>query len=496
MRPLRRLRAASGRIPVAAWWCAAVAFANVLAWTLITPPFEVPDETSHVAYVQYLAEHGKPPNDPGGPAFSSEQGAVLDALRFPTTVGRPENGTVWDESQDDAVNAAEASGLSRVNGGGIQSNSNQPPLFFALEALVYHASPSQSLLDRVELMRVVAALLAAMTTLFAFMFLREVFTERWAWTVGALAVAFQPTFGFISGGVTPDALFFTASGAMLFLLARAFRTGLTVPLGLGLGAAMAVGVLAKLNFIALVPGALVGLGLLALRSRPRRDALWGAAAAVGVLVLGAAVYIGLNLVFWDRSGWGGGLEHAAEVAATGGTPGATPISLSEQVSYTWQLYAPRLPFLTDQFSYFPPYTTWFKGMIGRFGWLDTTFPDWVYTLALGIAVALVILAAVALVRRRRALLERWPELVTYAAVALGLLGSIGFLGIRYRKDTGFIFEQARYLLPLLPLYGAGVALAALGAGRRWARPVAAALVVLALIHGVFAQLLVISRFYA
>ena len=48
----------------------------------------------------------------------------------------------------------------------------------------------------------------------------------------------------------------------------------------------------------------------------------------------------------------------------------------------------------------------------------------------------------------------------------GLAVSIGFSGIRYRKDTGFIFEQARYLLPLLPLYAAGVALAALGAGRR------------------------------
>jgi hypothetical protein len=77
-----------------------------------------------------------------------------------------------------------------------------------------------------------------------------------------------------------------------------------------------------------------------------------------------------------------------------------------------------------------------------------------------------------------------------------VLVSIGFSGVRYRKDTGFIFEQARYLLPLLPLYGAAIALAALGAGRRVARPLGAALVVLALAHGLFAQLLVIGRFYA
>ena len=50
-------------------------------------------------------------------------------------------------------------------------------------------------------------------------------------------------------------------------------------------------------------------------------------------------------------------------------------------------------------------------------------------------------------------------------------------------------------MPLLPLYAAGVALAARGAGRRFERPVAALVVTLALAHGLFAQLLVISRFY-
>ena len=77
----------------------------------------------------------------------------------------------------------------------------------------------------------------------------------------------------------------------------------------------------------------------------------------------------------------------------------------------------------------------------------------------------------------------------------GLLVSIGVLGLRYRRNTGFEFEQARYLLPLVSLYAAGVAAAALGAGRRFGRPAGAVLVCLAAVHGLFAQLLVISRFY-
>jgi hypothetical protein len=54
----------------------------------------------------------------------------------------------------------------------------------------------------------------------------------------------------------------------------------------------------------------------------------------------------------------------------------------------------------------------------------------------------------------------------------------------------------RYLLPLLPLYGALLALAARGAGRRLLPVAGAAIVVLALAHDVFAQLLLVGRFYA
>ena len=78
---------------------------------------------------------------------------------------------------------------------------------------------------------------------------------------------------------------------------------------------------------------------------------------------------------------------------------------------------------------------------------------------------------------------------------LGVLASIGVLGLRYREDTGNAFEQTRYLLPLLPLYAAGLALAIRGAGERLERPLAALVVVLAMAHGLFAQLLVISRYY-
>src|SRR5829696_955153 len=78
------------KIPSAGWWCAAIALLNVAVWTFVTPPFHVPDETVHVAYVQYFAEHAEPPNDPDAPVFASQEAGLLDALGFPLVVGRGE----------------------------------------------------------------------------------------------------------------------------------------------------------------------------------------------------------------------------------------------------------------------------------------------------------------------------------------------------------------------------------------------------------------------
>src|SRR5205823_8734220 len=95
-------------------------------------------------------------------------------------------------------------------------------------------------------MRLLSALLAGITILLCFGFLREALPSApWVWPVGALAVAFQPTFGFIGGGVSNDNLLFATSAAILLLVARAFRRGLTVAGGAALGAAITAGLLTK-----------------------------------------------------------------------------------------------------------------------------------------------------------------------------------------------------------------------------------------------------------
>jgi hypothetical protein len=80
-------------------------------------------------------------------------------------------------------------------------------------------------------------------------------------------------------------------------------------------------------------------------------------------------------------------------------------------------------------------------------------------------------------------------------MGLGVLVLIG--GDSYLKfpEQAGSYGEPRYLLPMLPLIGAGLALSARGAGRRWGPAAGTLIVVLLLAHNIFSQLQVISRFY-
>jgi hypothetical protein len=183
--------------------------------------------------------------------------------------------------------------------------------------------------------------------------------------------------------------------------------------------------------------------------------------------------------------------------AANNVAGGGEVTLKETLSYTWQLYLPRLPFMHRVYfpGGYPVWTVWLSGSIGHFGWLDYTFPAWVYTAGKYLFLVFVALALAGLFQLRRGIKALVPIFACFAIMALGLLGAIGYSGIRYRLSSGYQFEQARYLFPLLALYGAFVVLVARGAGRRWAPALAAALVLLAMAHGLFAEMLTISRYY-
>jgi 4-amino-4-deoxy-L-arabinose transferase-like glycosyltransferase len=484
------------RVPRAAWLCGAVAALNLVAWSLLTPPFQVPDEIAHFAYVQRLAETGRPPVSRSTTRYSPEEQAALERLYFFAVIGQPRTFPTATRGEEEALDHALATARGRRGNGDASVATSQPPLYYALASVPYAIGTSGSILTRLALIRLLSCLLGVLTVMFCFGFLRETFPSTpWAWSVGALAVAFQPLFSFVSSGVNPDALLFCAAAGLFWALARAFQRGLTPLNGAAIGAATVVGLLGKLTFLGLVPGAALGVLWLLWRDHRRaaQPALAGATTALAITVVPFAAYVALNVSVWNRSALGG--AEIASLARPGVGTGGGGRSLSGLASYVWQLYLPRLPSMRPWFSALPLREIWLHGFIGRFGWLDYGFPGWVYTAALFVAAVVVIAAMIALVQARASLRRRVWEIATYLVMAAGLLFAIGRSGYQARTGGQPQFEQARYLLPLLAPYAALIALAARAGGRRWGPAFGALLIVLAAAHNIFAGLLTFTRYY-
>ena len=231
---------------------------------------------------------------------------------------------------------------------------------------------------------------------------------------------------------------------------------------------------------------------LALR-RPRTEAVKTLLVAGTIVAVPVALYALLNVEVWNRPASGSSALGA--LATTGGVGSNQPKSLSGLASYIWQFYLPRLPFMTDDFAYYPLRSTWLSGFVGRFGWLDYSFTPGVYDVAPFVALAAAAAFVAELVRRFGAVARRKLETVVYLVAIAGLVYVIGRSGYQAKIALQPPFEQARYLLPLLALYGLGLALAARAAGRRFGPAVGAGVVSVAAIHTVAAMLITLTRYY-
>jgi 4-amino-4-deoxy-L-arabinose transferase-like glycosyltransferase len=479
------------RIPRAAWICALVACLNAACWSIVTPPFQSPDEPAHFAYTQQLAESLKLPTS-SERSFSPEEEAVLRDIRQYEVHGSPENHTISSAGEQRRLQEDLDKHLSRRGGGGVEGAYSSPPLFYLLQTVPYGIASAGSLLDQLAAMRLLSALMGGLTALLVFLFVREALpAEPWAWTVGGLGVALMPLLGFMSGAMNPDAMLAAVSAAAFYCLARAFRGGLTRGLAIAIGVTMAVGFLTKLNFIGLAPGIAIGLIVLSLRAartEGRRAAYLSLALALGIAASPLWLYVIVNLLS-SHPGLGI-VSGSLKLQSAHG-------SILSKLSYVWQLYLPRLPGMANDFpGLFTAHRLWFDRYVGFYGWLDTSFPLWVDAIALPLGGIIALLCARALVIGRSVLRARGAEILVYALMAFGLLMLIGLGSFFDKSSEGLGFAEPRYLLPLAALLGAGLALAARGAGRRWGPMVGAGILVLFFAHDLFSQLLVIARYYA
>src|SRR5918999_1096837 len=114
-----------------AWLLLAVALVGV-AWVLVVPPWQVPDEDAHFAYVHTIAELGRRPSDDGRPALeaqkSSEQDLAERMSGFLRSYQRLEAHPEWAEEVEEAW--ARTPERSREDGGGANAAQNNLPAYY------------------------------------------------------------------------------------------------------------------------------------------------------------------------------------------------------------------------------------------------------------------------------------------------------------------------------------------------------------------------------
>ena len=146
------------------------------------------------------------------------------------------------------------------------------------------------------------------------------------------------------------------------------------------------------------------------------------------------------------------------------------------LSYVWQFYLPRLPFLRRSGSCpgRPPITVWLDESIGDFGWLDVMVPAWLVLVAkllFGLSLHAPWLLA------RLAALRRLGLLAVDLLAGLSLLALLHVTEYRQTLGGGGAFLQGRYILPLASLLGLALALVVSRLPRAARGPVAALVLV-------------------
>jgi hypothetical protein len=476
---------------------ALIAFGAATSWALVNPTFQSPDESEHFAYVQYLAETGHAIDFNPGKRFvwSTQESLVIDASHELSVVERSEAKLPWlkdyEGSADRRAAALKPPGGARTDGGGYHpATSVHSPLYYGLLAPGYLLVKGKSVETQLLAMRLGSAIMGALTAMFACLLIGELLPGRRGLAVaGGLLVGLEPMFAFISGAVNNDNAVNLACAAVIYLMVRALRRGLTVPIAVALGFAVVIAPVAKGTGYELYPPLALGIAGLVLRRHSRRDL-----ALLGLL----AVAFALTFLSWDliRASF----DRNAFTVPGGGTPG-TSFGVRDNIKaylvWLWENLLPfKLPFMRDvSIVHWPFFNIYVQRGFAGFGWYAIFFPNWVYTPIVAGMIGTIVLGARTLWVHRAGVIRRAPELLFLVSIPVVVFCAVEAAYFTMAWPVDGTAEQGRYAFPAITAVAALVIGGCLGLGRRRALPAAAALVAGLGVLLLAGQWLTLSTFY-
>ena len=227
---------------------AAAFFALALLYGIVTPPFEMSDETRHFAVVKYMADTGRLPVQQPGEAqrhwsHEGNQPPLYYALAALLT-GWIETGT-WDDVY--WYNPHTSAGV---------------PLRADNENMTIHTDresfPWRGYTLAVHLIRILSSLMGLGTVIFTYRIALLLFNGHRPLAAATMAVtAFTPMFIFISAAVNNDNLVILFCTLATWLLVKMAQRGTRPADALWLGALVGLGGLSKLYALGLAPLAIL-----------------------------------------------------------------------------------------------------------------------------------------------------------------------------------------------------------------------------------------------
>ncbi len=482
-----------------ALWLFAIAALNFGCWAVITPAFQSPDEVDHFAYTQSLVERGEAPSqNPASPLprWSSAESLAMEDSAFLTDhqVGdtRPPWSALTQREYSEQVAIAHP---PASNGGGNETAATHGPIYYAALAPAYLLA-SSSPFDQLTLMRFTSALLGALTVLFAYLLVRELAPGRpWLAVLGALLVAYQPMFGFISGAVNNDVGVNAGAAALELLLIRMLKRGLNVRWGLLTAVVLILLPLVKGTAYALYPVAGVAIVCALWRHHRHADARGWASFGLAAIAL-RALSTRIGGVFRPASGTSAATAETGAASVSGSTSAALHDPFG-YLGYLWQVFLPRLPFMARHFenTTSPAFVIFDERGWGAFGWYVVFFPHWVYLVLLGAMLLAVLLGLVALVREWSFVRRHALELIVLGLMPIAVIAGVE-AAFYTPGSRPVIAEFGRYTFPaIVPL--AALVVGSLHAfGRRTMIYAGAVLLVAMLALSYAGQLTTLTGFYA
>lgn len=465
-----------------------------LAWDVALPAFQGPDEDTHFAYIQHLAETGNLPSaTSGGTAYSSEEEQTSVSLNLLPLIGDLHGRPAWGEADLKAWRELDRTftPAQRANGAGPNPIAKNPPLYYALMAVPYRLLLWLPLLKRIFVLRLFNALCYLATIALTWLIAGELFgTARWKQVLATGAVALEPQLSFMSAVINADNLLIALTTAVLLASLRLVTRGPSMARVLTASVLAAAAVLTHGRGLVTLPVLATALAVAWIRHRPApREVLKRGAAAVAPI--GAAL---LTYLTFGRAS-GGGLYGGQITELNSGTG----FSLRQFLSFIYQFYFPKLPGMHPRLG--PSYgyrQVFIDSFYGTFGSLEVTFRGRTYD-ALQVLSALGLVGLyTAVVVRRREMLSSWSVVIVLLSL---LVTNVVFLHyVSYRSLLGNGGSDplivGRYLLPMVSLFGLAIAFT-VGTLPRRAGPFVAALI---LALGVLLSLggigITAARFYA